>query len=1003
MLELRKPQSLSHPSASPLVQHPEMEAGNRVPVRDYWGAIRKHLWLVIGLTTLITAIVTIYLVRKPNIYDAQTLVMVDLEDLNPVQGAASKNPVIVNGANNDPAYFNTQLRILTSQGLLRRVVKTLDIEHNTSFPRPGSMPGRDKWWATLQQTFGGSSVGKGKVAPKDATLDKLPLATDAVPGSSQFEVTEARRLAPFIKDISDELQVEPVVERRLGYSRDNTRLIEIQYQHHDPEIAAKVVNTIADTFVLLNRERRAETNVTTGDFLQKRVAELQSQIRNSEERLMNYARSHQILSLNADQNTVVERLTVLNKQLLEAENKRKVAEANYRAAMAPGAASALAEESTSRKIVDIETKLAEFRQKRAQLLVENTEEWPEVKEVNQQIAALEEEVRNARSRSTSILLTNQQTQYRQALATEQGLRRDFDRQRGETLSQNEAAINYRIIEQEIGTNKNLLDGLLGRYKENDVVMAGVRNNIHVIDYALAADKPVGPRRWQGILLAFFLSLVSSLGLAMFLEYINDTISSSDEAEKMLQVPVLVTIPAVSQLRDQQFEPGKLFTLESHSALAESYRQLRTSILFANQGDTPKTLLVTSSTPGEGKTTTAVNLAYCLAQVGANVLLIDADLRRPRLHTVFGMSRNQGLSTCLSKGASEDQILGMIRQHKDTRLHVLTAGPVPLNPAELLGSEKMRRLLTTLQSHFTHIIIDSPPTASFTDAVLLSSMTDGIIMVVHSGKTQYKTARHALNLMAGAGARVYGLVLNQADQRRQNDSYYEGYYQQAVEPEPDDEHQIIDAEIIGSVNAIHSDSNGTANAAATQVSKSSLKNNGNGKSVSTGTIEDEEARFHAICADFDHPSQAVREGAIYALSQLGANHTTTLERALREAPFVRSRRIGAALASSGLADEAINHLTSGDEKYYEALSLLLLMMKAGEAQPLLRAVKEHPQNNVRIAVISLLALSRQEDILSELHRLAFPLPAEVRSALLTALNLPGSASPHEFRGENSEHS
>lgn len=1002
MLELKKPQAISPLSSVPVGQHSALEAERRVPLRDYWGAIRKHLWLVCGLTVLITTIATIYLVRKPNIYDAQALVMVDLEDLNPAQGAASKNPVIVNSATNDPAYFNTQLRILTSQGLLRRVVKTLDLEHNASFPRPSSMPEREKWWANLQRMFGGSTSEKGKVAAKDATLEKLPLANNSVPASSQIDVAEARRLAPFIKDISEELGVEPVVERRLGYARDNTRLIEIRYQHHEPEIAAKVVNTMADTFVLLNLERRAETNVTTGDFLQKRVAELQSQIRNSEERLINYARSNQILSLNADQNTVVERLTVLNKQLLEAENKRNVAEANYRAALAPGAASALAEENTSRKIVDIETRLAEFRQKRAQLLVENTEEWPEVKEVNQQIAALEEEVRNARGRSTSILLTNHETQYRQTLAAEQALRKDFDRQRGETLSQNEAAINYRIIQQEIETNKNLLDGLLQRYKENDVVMAGLRKNIHVIDYALAADKPVGPRRWQGIILAFCFSLILSLSLALFMDYLNDTITSSDEAEKMLQVPVLVTIPAVSQLREQQFEPGKLFALESHSALAESYRQLRTSVLLSTPGQPPKTLLITSSRPAEGKTTTAVNLAYCLAQIGANVLIIDADLRRPRLHSVFGMSRHQGLSTCLSKGASEAQILGMIRQYKDTRLHLLAAGPVPPNPAELLGSEQMRGLLLTLQTHFTHIIIDSPPAASFTDAVLLSSMVDGIVMVIHSGKTQYTTVRSSLNLMAGAGAKIYGTVLNQTDHRQSDESYYQGYYKQPAEPVEEEENGIIEAEIIESVSALGEDSEESKpNAPPASGSLPKQPRQTMDMTQETGAAEDlsDEERFRALCADFDHPSQAVREDAIQALSQFSASHNTAIARALREAPFARGRRICAAIASSGLADEAINHLTSSDEKYYDSLSLLLLMMKAGEAQPLLRAVKEHSNNDVRIAAISLLALSQQKEVMTELRQLAFPLPPEVQAALITALHLPSNPLPQESRSNS----
>ena len=519
---------------------------------------------------------------------------------------------------------------------------------------------------------------------------------------------------------------------------------------------------------------------------------------------------------------------------------------------------------------------------------------------------------------------------------------------------------------------------------------------------LAAEKPIGPRRWQGIILVFCFSLALSLGLALFLEYLNDTISSSEEAEKMLQLPVLVTIPAVSQLRDQQFEPGKLFALESHSALAESYRQLRTSVLLATPGQPPKTLLITSSRPGEGKTTTAVNLAYCLAQIGANVLIIDADLRRPRLHSVFGMPRHQGLSTCLSKGASEAQILGMIRQYKDTRLHLLTAGPVPPNPAELLGSEQMRRLLTILQSHFTHIIIDSPPTASFTDAVLLSSMVDGLLMVLHSGKTQYNTVRYALNLMAGAGAKIYGTVLNQSDSRQSDESYYQGYYRQAAEQGEEDENEIIEAEIIESVSALGGGAEESKKKPAASGSLPKKSQQAREMTEENAAAEDlgDEERFRALCADFDHPSQAVREGAVQALSQFSASHNTAIARALREAPFARGRRIGAAIASSGLADEAINHLTSTDEKYYDSLSLLLLMMKAGEAQPLLHAVKEHPNNDVRIAVISLLALSQQKEVMGELRQLAFPLPPEVQAALLTALHLPGNSSPQEFRTDSS---
>jgi capsular exopolysaccharide synthesis family protein len=1034
MLELKKPLAIAPPSSWPYDNGSGLGAESRIPLRDYWASIRKHWWLVSGLTVLITAVVTIYLVRKPDIYEAQALVLVDLEELNPAQGAASKNPVIVNSAINDPAYFNTQLRILTSQGLLRRVVKTLDLENNSSFPRPGSMPGREKWWSSLQRLFRGDNKATGKGEVKDAPIAKAALTPDSVPADQSVEAAEAKRLAPLVKEIFEELRVEPVVEKRLGYARDNTRLIEIRYQHHEPELAAKIVNGIADTFILLNLERRAETSVTAGDFLQKRIADLQSQIRNGDERLMNYARNHQILSLNADQNMVVERLAGLNRQLLEAENRRKVAEATYRATLAPGAASALAEENISRKLVDIETKLADLRQRRAQLLIENTEEWSEVKEVNQQIAALEEEVRKARSHSTSVVLTNQETQYRQALAAEQSLREAFDQQRKETLSQNEAAINYRIIQQENETNKNLLDGLLQRYKENDVVIAGLRNNIHVIDRALAQDKPVGPRRLQGIILAFSFSLVLSLGLALFLEYLNDTISSSDEAEKMLRLPALVTIPAVSQLRGRELQPDNLFAVEANSVLAESYRHLRTSVLLSMSGRPPQTLLITSSKPGEGKTTTAVNLAYCLAQTGARVLIIDADLRRPRMHTIFGMPQRQGLSTCLVNGLNEAQTLGMIRQYKDTRLHLLAAGPVPPNPAELLGSEQMRRLITLLKRHFTHIVIDTPPAASFTDAVMLSSLVDGNLMVIQSGKTQYKIVRHSLNLLAGAGARNFGIVLNQADCLQNDQAYYQGYYQKSSEEVDEDNNEIIQGEVVqpseetGSCSEEHeiemkSDPQSQENVAASSL-KTMARMGGktpgeNGQQpndihfvedalapvkTKDAWLEDESIdmeRFRAICAAFDHPSQSVREGAVWALNQFSENPVAAFARAFREAPFARSRRIGAAIASSGLADEAINHLMSSDEKYYDALSLLIMMIKVGEAQPLLRAIQEHPSHDVRIAIISLLALSQEKEFQLKLRQIAAQaaLPPEVQLALLTALHLPFNSDNSEFGRKN----
>src|SRR5438105_5482382 len=366
-----------------------------VHLLDYWRAVRKRLWLVISIVVLITMLSVLYVARKPDIYEAGARVQVDLENNAALVG---KTPYII-GPTNDPAYFNTQLQILTSPGLLRRVVKTLDLEHNQAFVRPNTSQQRSTWKTILRM------LGAGGAEKKDAaqTPNVLPLTTAVAPAISSDDLVEAKRLAPYVSALVAGLRVEPVRENRAGYNKE-TRLIDIDYQHGDPEVAARVVNCVAQTFVRSNLEKKNETNTSTSEFLSKRVEELQAQIRGAEEKLVAYAKSNQMLSLDASQNTVVERLAGLNKQLLEAENDRKMAEAEYNAAKAPGAATALAE--GAKDINESESKLADLKQKRAQLLVDATEEAPEVKEVDQQIAELQKHLHESRARNTNTLLTN---------------------------------------------------------------------------------------------------------------------------------------------------------------------------------------------------------------------------------------------------------------------------------------------------------------------------------------------------------------------------------------------------------------------------------------------------------------------------------------------------------------------------------------------------------------------------------------------------------------------
>jgi capsular exopolysaccharide synthesis family protein len=756
-------------------------ADNEVHLLDYWRAIRKRLWMVLGVVALITMLAIVYVARKPDFYEAESRVQVNLEDT----GGLANNTRPLYGPADDPIYFNTQLQILSSPGLMRRVVRTLDLEHNPDFFK-GNPALRPSMWQTLRRM-----IGLGSKSPDSGNkqADQLPLTTSVAQATAREDLNEAKRLEPYVNAILGGLKVEPVKETRAAYYRE-TRLIDIKFSHTDPQVTAKVVNAIAETYAFSNLEKRTETNSTTGAFLQKRIAELQQQIRTSEERLVNYARNNQIISLDPNQNTVVERLAGLNQQLLQAESERKTAEAAYNAANAPGAATALADADT-KQVNDIEGKLVDLRQKRALLLVEATEEAPEVKEIDQQIAELDRQRTDLRGRKSATLLTNLNTHYQQALQREQSLRKAFEEQRAQTLSQNEAAINYRIIQQEIETNKQLLNGLLQGAKENDVVLAGKPYNISIVDYALTPDSPVGPNRARTVLAAFFLSIGAGLGLALLLEYLDDTVHSTEEVERGLHLPALAVIPSVGAAVRRHVIPGMtalqkqngtngdhaelLMNVDGRSPLAEAYRHLRTSVLLSTPGGAPRTLLVTSSLPGEGKTTTAVNTAISLAQTGASVVIIDADMRRPRLQTIFDMHEQEGLSSILSSDTTEAEMLDLVRTDEATGLNILTSGPIPPNPAELVGSDQMRRLMTTLQSRYTYVVVDSPPISSFTDGVLIATMVDGVLLVVHGGKSSRHIVRRSKQLLSDVGSKVFGVVLNNVSLQSHDYYYYQSYY------------------------------------------------------------------------------------------------------------------------------------------------------------------------------------------------------------------------------------
>lgn len=751
----------------------EVESAPADYLRGYWHRVLRNLWLVAGITIFSTLAVAIYQLRQPDRYEALARIEIGRENADVGLKPASDS----GGSSEDSVYFNTQLQILTSSALLRRVVKSLDPQQQDALLHPRPSVTHSPWQRLMPFKRGETNAFEPKNDVVSTTSSRAASMRDDGDDSPKWE--------PYVAVLIKGLKAEPIRETRTDIRE--TRLIDIRFDHDDPQIAAKVVNAVADTSAYMNLERKSVSGTFASEFLEKRIAELQSQIRHAEEELLSYAGKNQIISLEPSQNTVAERLAGLNRELLEAENERGKAEAAYKAALAPGAAEAMAAEITNPTNTQ-ESKLAELRQRRVQLLVENTEEWPEVKEIDKQIMEVETQIKDHRASVSAILLKTLETRYRQTAALEQLLRASFNEQRNLTLTQNQAAINYKIMQQEIETNKSILQSLLQHSKENDIAQAGLLTSVHVIDYATVPKKPVGPRRLMNVGLAFVLSLSLAIGWVLVREKFDNTLRSSSDVEKKLHVPALSIVPSVGRATRRKLlstvwqtplmgngHHPELLLGNPDQCLAEVYRQVRAGLLLSRDGGELKSLLVTSSLPGEGKTTTAINTAVSLAESGGNVLLIDADLRRPRLHKILEVSNEDGFSRALSAGLDRSDLLSIIKRTELSGLSLLTSGPQLEHSAKLLDHEKLRQLFVTLESQFTHLVIDSPPIVPFADSVILSSAVDGVLMVVQGGKSPQEIVLRSMRLLDDVDAQILGVVLNRT-KLQPLDTYYQSYCQ-----------------------------------------------------------------------------------------------------------------------------------------------------------------------------------------------------------------------------------
>ncbi|MGD9629012.1 MAG: GumC family protein [Pyrinomonadaceae bacterium] len=727
-------------------------------IRKVLSILRRYWLLIVGTTAVVTALVIFYEAQKPDFYVANAKVQVNNET-NPAMGGAGGGSIVLSqGA--DPAYFATQLRVLEGSGLLRRVVRAVDLEHNDAFRRSSS--GDLSAWQKVLRMFG--LFGKPPKASDEVIAQNLTVLE--IPHESEADLDrDAEKLAPYVDAIQNGLSISPVRDSRTATKE--TRMIDIVYRHTDPIIATKVANAIADIYVLQNLEQKVASNATASEFLEKRVAELQNQIRTSEERLMNYSRENQIISLDPGQNTVVQRLADLNTKLGLAESERISAEAAYLAAKQNPMSGAVAESSDPRT-AGLETQLTSLRQQLAQLKTEFTDEWPEVKRVKQQISQIEGELQTNRKRAKDTQASLLEQKYREALAKERELRGNLSTQRTAVLAQNEAAVNYRIIQQEIDSNRILLASLLAKSRETDVVLNGTPNNVLVADRALVPQSPAGPERAKNILVALFASLFAGIGFAVVANWLNDKIQISDDIEEQVGLPVLGRIPGIHQrtLMDRLPFTRRLASKSEAPAnferpiVVEAFNEVRASLLLSAGNGSPRTVLITSGEASEGKTLTSFNLAKCLAQLGGRVLLIDADLRCPQMHHINGTGNESGLSSLLTTNViSQESIDVAITENIRANLDLMTAGPAVADPATLLSRGKFRELLEKLEIEYQYIVIDSPPVLYFADSVLLATVVDSVLVVGRMNFSSSEILGLSAKKLQSVNANVVGIVLN----------------------------------------------------------------------------------------------------------------------------------------------------------------------------------------------------------------------------------------------------
>ena len=579
---------------------------------------------------------------------------------------------------------------------------------------------------------------------------------------AQAEVPGADETAAQVKTIDafiDRLTVTPV---------RNSRLVEVSYRSQDPVVAASVANAIAKSYIDQNMDFRFTATREASTWLQEQLATQRRAVEQAESRLQQYREQNEAISFEDSQNIVVQKLTDLNAAVTRAKTERLQKEAMYRQLTAvqnnPAEIDTFPAILTNQFIQQQKAALAQLQRDQAQLGERLGDRHPDMIKIRSAIETAQARINGEVAKIVQAV----RTEYQAALAQEESLTTALAQQRGEALSMNRKAIDYSVLERDVESSKQIYQTLLQRAQETGIQGDLRTSNVRVVDAAETPNQPVSPRRNLNLLLGLFGGAFVGIGLAFFFEYLDNRVKTPEEIETHLGLPSLGLIPALPQ-KDRLVNP--LLSNGAPPNFAEAFRAIRTNILFSAAEDGCRSIVVTSTGPSEGKTMVASNLAVAMAQAGQRVLLIDADMRRPRGHEVFGVGVEPGLSNLLVGASKASEV---VLRTQVPNLWIMPAGKTPPNPAELLGSKRFAELLTSLKDHFDLVFIDTPPVMAVTDAAIAGHRASGVLFVIASDQTSRHAAQQALDQLEHARARFVGAVLNRVDLEG-NAYYYARYY------------------------------------------------------------------------------------------------------------------------------------------------------------------------------------------------------------------------------------